>query len=83
MCIRKEQLNTLLWAWKGQLLKVKEEVERALRFILKGLEGVGWSLGFGLKRKPILGGHDSEGGNYGRLNIRLGPRFNPIQVWLF
>jgi len=39
--VGKGQLKTLPWAWKGQLLKVKDEVERALRFILEGLEGMG------------------------------------------
>jgi hypothetical protein len=35
--------------------------ERALRFILEGLEGAGWSPGFGLKRKPIFGGRFKRG----------------------
>jgi hypothetical protein len=54
-------LKTFLWAWKGQFLKVKKEVDRALRIILEWLEGVGCSPGFGPNCKPIFVGRSKRG----------------------
>lgn len=34
----KEELQTLFWAWKGQLVSLKTKVDHALLKVLEGLE---------------------------------------------
>ncbi|GLT69064.1 hypothetical protein SLA2020_412440 [Shorea laevis] len=43
----KGMMKSLLWAWKGQLVKAKEEVDKAWQMVLEGLEVLGCYLGSG------------------------------------
>lgn len=43
----KKMMQSLLWAWKGQLVKIKAEMDRALGDVSEGLKD------FGLSYKPI------------------------------
>jgi hypothetical protein len=51
--IGKGKLQSLLWTWKGQLVSLETEVDRALLSILEGLEK------FGLADKLNCAGHKS------------------------
>lgn len=50
----KRSLHALLWEWKGKLVKLKAEVDRALTSVLEGLESCG--PGF----KPKAAGHKKK-----------------------
>lgn len=53
---RKGKLKAILWAWRGHLVKAKQEVDMAWRMVLEGLEALDGIPSIGLIRKPYGGG---------------------------
>jgi hypothetical protein len=53
-------MKSLLWAWKGQLVKAKQEVDKAWQMVLEGLEVLGCIPGSRLTRKPFFVGRSKR-----------------------